>query len=459
MSKADTVIDLNAAPAGETADSDNAWHTVQRVIFPDQSQMDTVLLYVDTGTAMGAAFNTMDGSMASSSKNAQVTATSSVAAPQGEVHVEDFTSRTSGTARPGQRLSFGTYFNAFAASYWRRWTSIENVRLQVATMGDGVVSVYRSNARGSLQHVETRRVAGEEISTFDLPLKPFGDGGWYWFDLIAGSKPMTLQSAEWQAPGPAKAPGSVTLEITTLNKNDFCLNNLRILADNPDALEHLQEVLIVDQGTKKVKDAPGFAEIEARFNGKLRIIHQGNLGGSGGFARGMYEAVENDSDYALLLDDDVVVKEQRVVAVVFDGLIHAAGKTTGTTKVALVDNAQLAVEARLDFREARRVLHLLGALVNDQDLLEMFQGIGVVSKDPKIVEAEIVLVEGGDFQSHRSRGLGGAGSLPFRALQRHRLGAGNKVEPVPAPVAEGLEREIEGRNLLAGYSPGLHMLQ
>ena len=83
MSKADTVIDLNAAPAGETADSDNAWHTVQRVIFPDQSQMDTVLLYVDTGTAMGAAFNTMDGSMASSSKNAQVTATSSVAAPQG----------------------------------------------------------------------------------------------------------------------------------------------------------------------------------------------------------------------------------------------------------------------------------------------------------------------------------------------------------------------------------------
>ncbi|MBD8044208.1 galactofuranosyltransferase GlfT2 [Arthrobacter sp. Sa2BUA2] len=278
--------------------------------------MDTALLYVDTGTAMGAAFNTMDGSMTTASKTTPASAVASAAASQGEVHVDDFTSRTSGLARAGQRLSFGTYFNAFAASYWRRWTNVEKIRLQVATAGSGVVSIYRSNARGSLQHVETRRVSGDTVSTFELPLKPFGDGGWYWFDLVAGSAPLTLNAAEWQAPGAEHTPGSVTLEITTLNKNEFCLNNLRILANNPDALAYLKEVLIVDQGTKKVKDAPGFAEIEARFGGKLRMIHQGNLGGSGGFARGMYEAVQNDSDYVLLLDDDVVVEPESIVRMV-----------------------------------------------------------------------------------------------------------------------------------------------
>lgn len=313
MSKVEAVTELQQSGSAATTDPEGSWHTVQRVIFPDQSQMDTALLYVDTGTAMGAAFNTMDGSMASSSKDSSAASVSSVAARQGEVHVEDFMSRTSGSARPGQRLSFGTYFNAFAASYWRRWTDLDKVRLRVSTEGDGVISVYRSNARGSLQHVETRRVDGDTVSSFDLPLQPFGDGGWYWFDLVAGSKPMALRGAEWQAPGPAKAAGTVTLEITTLNKNEFCLNNLRILADNPDALAHLKEVLIVDQGTKKVRDAPGFEEIAARFEGKLRIIHQGNLGGSGGFARGMYEAVENGSDYALLLDDDVVIEPESIV--------------------------------------------------------------------------------------------------------------------------------------------------
>ncbi len=35
--------------------------------------------------------------------------------------------------RPGRRISFATYFNAFPASYWRRWTVVESVRLTVAT--------------------------------------------------------------------------------------------------------------------------------------------------------------------------------------------------------------------------------------------------------------------------------------------------------------------------------------
>nr|WP_308813061.1 glycosyltransferase [Arthrobacter sp. PAMC25284] len=97
-----------------------------------------------------------------------------------------------------------------------------------------------------------------------------------------------------------------------MNKPDFCLNNARILAANPDVLQNVKEILIVDQGTQKVEDEEGFAEVRAALGGKLRIINQANLGGSGGFARGMYEAVENGSDYALLLDDDIVVEPESI---------------------------------------------------------------------------------------------------------------------------------------------------
>ncbi|WP_028279461.1 glycosyltransferase [Arthrobacter sp. H5] len=294
-------------PSGSEHKNDDGetWQPLQRVILPNPSDLDTAPLYVDTGSAMSVQLNTMDGSAAQGDQ-----AYSSGSAK--EVHAEDFRSRRSTSVRPGERVSFGTYFNAFPASYWRRWTTVEEVRLSVSTSGRGGVSVYKSNARGSLQHVETQRVIGSAVTTFDLSLKPFGDGGWYWFDLVAGSEEFVLNEAEWQASEESRPSGLITLEITTLNKPDFCLNNLQILAGNPEALEPLKEILVVDQGTQKVADQPGFAEVESALQGKLRIINQANLGGSGGFARGMYEAVENGSDYALLLDDDVVIEPESI---------------------------------------------------------------------------------------------------------------------------------------------------
>lgn len=309
-----------SAPVADTA----ARRVLQRVVLPTAEHMDTVPLYVDAGAATSATNGTgaggpLGGSDAPSRSGRGAEQT--VSAPDAvagqiaaEAHHEDFRGRRSTVVRPGSRLSFGTYFNAFPASYWRRWTSVETVRLSVRTSGEGTVIVYKSNARGSLQRVASRRVTGSSEETFDLPLRPFGDGGWYWFDLAAGSEEMVLESAEWSAADTSGKPeGTITLEITTLNKADYCLDNLRTLAENPDVLAVLRELVIVDQGTDKVQDQPDFEEVAAGLQGKLRIINQSNLGGSGGFSRGMYEGVQNGSDYVLLLDDDVVVEPESIL--------------------------------------------------------------------------------------------------------------------------------------------------
>ena len=296
----------NAVKTG-AAESRQEWQTLQRVILPSASQMDTVPLYMDMGTATGIQLPTVGD------RDGKATKARTISSPTMVADVEDFLSRHATSVRSGERVSFGTYFNAFPASYWRRWTTVDKVRLQVRTQGAGSVIVYKSNARGSLQRVDTRRVEGMAESTFELSLAPFGDGGWYWFDLLAGTEPLIMVDAEWQGPAVETAPGSVTLQVTTLNKTDFCLNNLRLLAESEEALDHVQEILIVDQGTQKLADAKGFDEVKKSLNGKLRIINQSNLGGSGGFARGRFEAVENGSDYALLMDDDVVVEPESII--------------------------------------------------------------------------------------------------------------------------------------------------
>jgi galactofuranosylgalactofuranosylrhamnosyl-N-acetylglucosaminyl-diphospho-decaprenol beta-1,5/1,6-galactofuranosyltransferase len=179
--------------------SQNEWQTLQRVILPPQAQMDTVPLYVDMGTAAGVQIPTT-GESTKRDKRPRT-----ISSPAREAHAEDFLSRVSMMVRPGERVSFGTYFNAFPASYWRRWTTIDSVRLSVTTSGAGAVVVYKSNARGSLQRVDSQRVEGDVTTAFDLSLKPFGDGGWYWFDVVAAAEPVAIRRAEWQASGEARS--------------------------------------------------------------------------------------------------------------------------------------------------------------------------------------------------------------------------------------------------------------
>ncbi len=294
-----------------TSEEASSWSALQRVILPSADQMDTVSLYADAGSASGIRLRENDELARSPKMPEDKLQLFSSGGPQ--AHFEDLLSRHSMRVRSGEQISFGTYFNAFPASYWRRWTSVRDIRLVVKTSGSGTVTVYKSNARGSVQRVDGKHVDGSSTSVFNLTLKPFGDGGWYWFDLAASSTELVLESGQWETEEAPVSPGQVTLEITTMNKPDFCLNNARILSENADVLTNVKEILIVDQGTQKVQAEDGFAEVSEALGGKLRVINQGNLGGSGGFARGMYEAVNNGSDYVLLLDDDIVVEPESIL--------------------------------------------------------------------------------------------------------------------------------------------------
>ncbi len=64
------------------------------------------------------------------------------------------TSRTSLSIGAESEVSFCSYFNAFPASYWRRWTVLESVLLRLELNGHCRVDVYRSKADGSRIHVE-----------------------------------------------------------------------------------------------------------------------------------------------------------------------------------------------------------------------------------------------------------------------------------------------------------------
>lgn len=274
---------------------------VARVRFPSPNDLDAASLYVDPPRVREG-----------------LTKESSPSGPELEIAGDDILSERSLRVRPGENVSLGSYFNAFPASYWKWWTMVPDVYLQVRTEGSGAVTVMRSNARGQIQRVESVQVEGKQTLEFKLTLEPFNDGGWYWFDLGAGDNGLILCEASWSVPSAGVRVGTVTLGMTTFNRADYAVANARAVAASSELREVLHQMLIVDQGTQLVQDDPNYADAMREMDGHLRVIRQGNMGGSGGYARGMYESLQRDeqgrrSDYFMTLDDDIKVDAESIL--------------------------------------------------------------------------------------------------------------------------------------------------
>ena len=308
------------ATPGEAADAPGTVRReLQRVVFPTSRDIDVLPLYVDPDRPQ----LDVDKSPLTATQRGKLPPTEPNADIEPDPHA--VLGRRRYQVPENQRISFGTYFNGFAASYWRRWTVVTDVSLHVSLTGkDSTVIVYRSMPNGRSQRVDSEHTtgAGSEEFRFDLSLAPFGDGGWYWFDVVAGPAGAVLEEATWVADVPVDRadPGSVTIGITTMNRPEFCAALLTQIGSDEGVDSVLDEVVVVEQGTKKVAADAGFPAARRALGEKLRVIEQGNMGGSGGYARSQLETLEaGRSTYMMCMDDDVVCEPESIVRAVTFG--------------------------------------------------------------------------------------------------------------------------------------------
>lgn len=266
-------------------------------------------------------------------------------------------SRTNLMVPADAEVSFETYFNGFAASYWRRWTTLTSVVLRIAVTGSGRIDVYRSKTDGSRIAVagQVFGITGAEIAQgpaaaqtsvtpidtaegpiavveVEVDLAPFEDSGWIWFDLTSDTD-VEIIEAGWfssvaaPATRPDPRPGhegettdnsrSVVIGIPTFNRPDDAINALHALASDPEVDSAIEAVIMVDQGSRHVSDHPGFESAIAPFGERYRRFDQGNFGGSGGYSRVMYEALQTtQSPFILYMDDDIAIEPDSVLRAV-----------------------------------------------------------------------------------------------------------------------------------------------
>ena len=338
--------------------TDQRWETVHRVVYPMHDQDLTLPLYAIEWTRphlTDDVFNPRLNMQKVPFEGMNATTFRHLVDESVEPHTSTATNdvftvdaRDQLTVRAGRHISCCTFFNAFPASYWKRWTAISEVRFSAEVQGTGEIVLYRSTGRGLFSAVTTLPIntTGSDFTSVEtvLPMTGLLDGGYFWFDAKSGNdSTLTIRNAAWSVPGTERvAPSNTTLSIaiTTFNRTPYCLHQLQAIEHEPALRKRLDTIYCTDQGSTLVRDEPGFQETAADLGPQLTYLRQTNMGGSAGFSRGMYETLKaGSSSYTLLLDDDAISEPEAILramqfadyakqpTIVGGGMLHLDNRT------------------------------------------------------------------------------------------------------------------------------------
>ena len=199
----------------------------------------------------------------------------------------------------GETVDFTTFFNALDADFFKENTSVEEVGLKLDFVGRACVVVIRYFRKGKPgkkgKNYYYERVAASVSDDGCEIVADVKRGGILGFVLKAESE-VTVRGGVWECSDDCKKntvrPGFV---ICTYKREKEAVRNAGELCS---AVGLSADVYVVDNGnTLSRSDLPAGAI----------LVPNRNLGGSGGFSRGMLECMDRGNTHFVLVDDDVAL--------------------------------------------------------------------------------------------------------------------------------------------------------
>ena len=259
---------------------------------------------------------------------------------------------------PRATLDLDTYFNSFDEIVWRRHTRLAELRVELRIGGAAHVQLWRHAQTGSALLAEAH-TDDDEALTLAVPRPPHPRAaGRLCLSITAKQDRVTLAGGAWVTDA-LPTPVRVMPVICTYNRDRPLAELLARLAADPEAVEAIAGLVIVNNGLPGLPARLGTAAMAARLRERLHIVEQGNVGGAGGFARGLLQARDAGGTHAILMDDDVVIEPESILRTVrLYGLADDAFVVAGHMLDLFQPNRLYEAGARLiDHRLAMEPLH------------------------------------------------------------------------------------------------------
>jgi galactofuranosylgalactofuranosylrhamnosyl-N-acetylglucosaminyl-diphospho-decaprenol beta-1,5/1,6-galactofuranosyltransferase len=212
----------------------------------------------------------------------------------------------------GAQVSFDTSFGVFAAGRWRRVSTVNQLSVEVRASGIGVVEVVAvaGNREDVVAHASLPRGEGAPTSVV-LPLEPLQTSkhGTYFVRVRADGGEVCMTGGQWITSDAPAHDVRLSLSITTFNRQEYVrktVHNVLQLESELAALTGRLRVFVVDNAQNVTFDAAP--------NAPLQVVPNGNLGGAGGFARGLMELRKQGwATHVLFMDDDITLEPEALV--------------------------------------------------------------------------------------------------------------------------------------------------
>jgi GT2 family glycosyltransferase len=203
---------------------------------------------------------------------------------------------------PGSAVQFDTYFNGFSVGKWHRHTAVNHISFEFEAEGELDAELVLNHPYRAARVVATAAFQSANRARFQLEspaLDEVEDGQLYLKvrandnARVFGGRVTTFDTRVRSA--------RLGVVITTYNRREYVERNLNRVAaalkDMPDFADRL-EILVVDNASNLDLSLPATAPIT--------ILPNRNLGGAGGFARGLAHYRQGgEVTHVLFMDDDI----------------------------------------------------------------------------------------------------------------------------------------------------------
>ena len=203
-----------------------------------------------------------------------------------------------------ERATFDTAFGVFAAGRWSRLTSITGIvasmhvtgraLVELISYANGVDTVVASSNEGAAVSCDDIRSIGAE--SFYVAVTALEDG-------------VVVHGGEWGTETEPTRNVQLGVAITTFNRQEYVLatiDKLVALEANVSTVHGHLKVIVVDNARNLQPNIPATAPV--------RVLPNPNLGGAGGFARGLIEFREEGwSTHVVFMDDDISLEPESIV--------------------------------------------------------------------------------------------------------------------------------------------------
>lgn len=207
-------------------------------------------------------------------------------------------------------VSLNTYFNSFYEQFYANYTNLRSLFYSLRLEGDFQVSVFR----------EVRESKGKELVYINLlencrrshwynVLLPFNfdpeENGRVYLEIKCLSDRGLFIEGAIATDREKLRDVSLGIVICTFKKEAYVKNTVSTILQDKLLANKDFKVFIVDNG--KTLKSDEFSDP------RLDLISNRNLGGSGGFTRGLVEALKNDEHtHFLLMDDDIELDSESI---------------------------------------------------------------------------------------------------------------------------------------------------